>query len=136
MLLEAIHIDGEDPRAYAYALALIEVDLGRAALMSSLSVEVGTQFMEMLRNGSAEIIREIKTLADDNMCKDSDEDMSGSSRSPSDATMGSVTISLGSTSDAMMASSVTNPCGSASDVTMATSSGRSTPGSSSDESMP
>jgi hypothetical protein len=121
-LVKAIAKRQDDARQNALARIGFNVDL--AACSPSLSEEVVNRFLELLRDGDAEIIREMKALADNNMPEDSDEEMQGNN---SDATMtsrpgsnsGSDTSSLGSDDDATMASSLRSD----DDATMASSSG-------------
>ena len=121
--MKAIDSRRDDRRDYSLAMVAACLDL--AAPHCPLSVEFAIPFMEMVRDGSAGILLEIKAMAD-NMSEDSDdEDMPGGI---DDAMM---TSSPGSNSDAMMTSSpgsdadatMTSSSGSDSDATMTSSSG-------------
>ena len=138
MLLKAILKDGEGREgAITFELAMIECSLG-SALNPSLSVEVRTQFTEMLPGGSTAMIHEIKTLADNNMRGESSgDDMSCSSKSPSDADDNmdvDRAEDMTDISESPPDETMPSPSDNASDATMASSGGRST-GSSTDDSM-
>jgi uncharacterized membrane protein YccC len=74
-LVKAIAKRQDDVRQDALAMVAARLDL--AARRHSLSEEVVNHFLELLRDGNAEIIREMKALTDNNMPEDSDEEMQG-----------------------------------------------------------
>ena len=100
--MKAIAKRQDDARQNALARIGFNVDL--AARHHSLSEEeVVNPFLELLRVGDAEIVREMKALADNNMPEDSDEEMSGgNSVAGSDVPMADSGSSTGSSSNLQM----------------------------------